>query len=86
MGVGETERDVTQDDDHETKSAGTDVEKARYSPPTSAKDHPADDAVVDPNIVDWDGPNDPANPRNWSKARKMLNVSLVSLSVLYSYV
>ncbi len=19
----------------------------------------------DPNIVDWDGPNDPANPQNW---------------------
>ncbi|KAI0385570.1 MFS general substrate transporter [Hypomontagnella monticulosa] len=40
--------------------------------------------VTDPNIVDWDGPDDPANPRNWSKGRKMLNIGLVSLSVLYS--
>ncbi len=46
----------------------------------------ANDIVTDPNLVDWDGPNDPANPRNWSKKRKMLNTSLVSLSVLYSYV
>ena len=50
------------------------------------KDAAANDDVVDPNIVDWDGPNDPANPRTWSKKRKMLNTSLVSLSVLYSYV
>lgn len=24
----------------------------------------------DPDLVDWDGPNDPANPMNFSKARK----------------
>jgi len=24
----------------------------------------------DPNLVTWDGPDDPANPRNWSKNRK----------------
>ena len=54
--------------------------------PAGEKDPPADDAVADPNLVDWDGPNDPANPRNWSKARKMLNIVLISLSVLYSYV
>lgn len=46
----------------------------------------AADAVPDPNLVDWEGPDDPANPRNWSKARKMFIIALVSLSVLYSYV
>lgn len=65
-----------------------DMEKAET--PDKGKDLGAkgdgEEAVVDPNIVDWDGPDDPANPRNWSKARKMLNVSLVSLSVYYSYV
>ncbi|KAI1293952.1 major facilitator superfamily domain-containing protein [Xylaria venustula] len=40
-------------------------------------------APKDPDIVDWDGPDDPANPRNWSKARKLTNVVLVALSVLY---
>ncbi len=50
------------------------------------KDTAAEDAGADPNLVDWDGPKDPANLRNWSKKRKMLNTSLVSLSVLYSYV
>ena len=35
------------------------------------------------NVVDWDGPDDPANPRNWSKTFKMVNISLLSISVLY---
>ena len=43
---------------------------------------PASD--VDPNVVDWDGPDDPANPRNWSPAWKRTNVILVTLSVLYA--
>ncbi|KAI7970277.1 hypothetical protein EIK77_000279 [Talaromyces pinophilus] len=47
------------------------------------KDSP-NEVAVDPNIVDWDSPNDPANPRNWSRKSKMLNISLISLSVLYS--
>jgi hypothetical protein len=24
----------------------------------------------DPNVVDWDGPDDPEKPMNWSKTRK----------------
>jgi hypothetical protein len=47
-------------------------------------DPEVDDASTDPNIVDWDGPDDPANPRNWSTARKMLNVVFVSLSIYYA--
>jgi hypothetical protein len=30
------------------------------------------------NIVDWDGPDDPRNPQNWSGRRKWLTVALVS--------
>ena len=88
MSGTENESGTVQVNGHET----TNVEEARRSPPASEKDSaskkdpPADDAVADPNIVDWDGPDDPANPRNWTKKKKMLNVVLVSLSVLYSYV
>lgn len=32
----------------------------------------------DPNIVSWDGPDDPADPLNWSNALKVINVGLVS--------
>ncbi|KAF7197523.1 Efflux pump radE [Pseudocercospora fuligena] len=31
----------------------------------------------DPNIVDWDGPTDPQNPRNWTTKAKVANTSLV---------
>ena len=88
MPASGTESETAQADGHETKSAGADDDEARRSPSAGEKS-PAnqnDHAVADPNIVDWDGPDDPANPRNWSKRRKMLNVMLVSLSVLYSYV
>jgi hypothetical protein len=32
----------------------------------------------DPNAVWWDGPDDPANPMNWSNFLKVVNVGLVS--------
>ncbi|KAM5348548.1 hypothetical protein ACJ41O_008372 [Fusarium nematophilum] len=32
----------------------------------------------DPNIVNWDGPGDPANPHNWSTKKKAITVVLVS--------
>lgn len=41
------------------------------------ENHPQDDE--DPNIMDWDGPNDPEHPQNWPDARKWLNVAILSL-------
>lgn len=35
-------------------------------------------AEVDPNIVDFDGPDDPANPMNWTKKRKWINGGFLS--------
>jgi hypothetical protein len=32
----------------------------------------------DPNIVSWDGPDDPADPLNWKNSLKVINVGLVS--------
>lgn len=31
------------------------------------------------DIVDWDGPNDPANPQNWPRAKTWIHVLIVSL-------
>lgn len=36
------------------------------------------------NIVDWDGPEDTANPRNWNPRTKMVHVMLVSAFTFYS--
>ncbi|GAB7351888.1 hypothetical protein MBLNU459_g2433t1 [Dothideomycetes sp. NU459] len=35
-------------------------------------------SVQDPNLVTWDGPDDPENPKNWSKKRKWAATLVVS--------
>lgn len=35
-------------------------------------------SIKDPNLVTWDGPDDPENPKNWSKKRKWLATIVVS--------
>lgn len=37
-----------------------------------------DETELDPNIVDWDGPDDPENPMNWPTWRKLVSVGIVS--------
>jgi hypothetical protein len=36
--------------------------------------------VADPNIVTWDSPNDPTNPRNWSVKYRWFITLLVSVN------
>jgi hypothetical protein len=40
---------------------------------------PADD----PNEVDWDGPDDPHNPRNWSVRKRGIIIGIVT-SIVFS--
>ena len=53
---------------------------------TNLDDHEnVDDSAqlkVDPNIIDWNGPNDPANPQNWSKSTRIGHVALISIITL----
>lgn len=37
---------------------------------TLSGDVPPEQQQRDPNIVDWDGPDDPANPQNWPAGKK----------------
>ncbi|GAP90967.1 putative major facilitator superfamily general substrate transporter [Rosellinia necatrix] len=37
---------------------------------------------LDSNIVDWDGPDDPGNPRQWSQAKKNFHIVIVSIFAL----
>ena len=39
-----------------------------------------------PQTVDWDGPDDGANPMNWSPIRKWITIGLVSFNTLNVYV
>lgn len=39
---------------------------------------PAPNEEQDPNVVDWDGPDDPANPQNWPSFRRWGTVAVVA--------
>jgi hypothetical protein len=55
-------------------TTGPDVDIEKDGGTTTTKE----EEPADRNIVWWDGPDDPANPLNWSNALKVVNVGLVS--------
>lgn len=69
------------------KSNTADVEKGSSlsAGPGSIHNDSDSPAPADPNIVTWDGPEDPANPMNWSKKKKVLNVATVSMVTFLTY-
>lgn len=56
---------------------GGDSEKAERRS-LSAVDEEKQQEAPDPNIVDWDGPDDPEKPTNWPAGRKYGIVILIS--------
>ena len=41
---------------------------------------------VDPDVVDWDGPDDPQNPVNWSEKLKWANVAVIASITFLTWV
>jgi hypothetical protein len=37
---------------------------------------------TDPNVVSWDGPDDPTNPMNWTMRKKWANIAVLSVLTL----
>ncbi|KAI4224359.1 MAG: hypothetical protein L6R40_008451 [Gallowayella cf. fulva] len=63
----------------------TDVEKAeKHSLPALTDDK--QQQLPDPNIVDWDGPDDPEKPTNWSNRRKYAIVAVISSITFLTYI
>ena len=56
-----------------------DVENAAGNVPPEARASDQD------NIVDWDGPQDPQNPQNWTSTRKWIIITLVSAITFNQY-
>lgn len=59
--------------------------RQNFSPTKTAVESPYEEAA-DPNIVSWDGPNDPDNPLNWSSGLKWSNIALVSAITFVTFV
>lgn len=71
---------ASQDTNTEVDPSTIDVEKG-----VEEQDHNAIEAKEekateprDPNIVDWDGPDDPTNPMNWPGRKKATAIGIVS--------
>ncbi|KLO99477.1 multidrug resistant protein [Fusarium fujikuroi] len=69
-------------DDQLEAGAREDVGTEAQEKPLSTTGTMVDEPQPNPNVVDWDGPDDPQHPLNWSKAQKNLHVGIVSLSTL----
>jgi len=55
-----------------------DLEAGNRGSSSSEKEHEVAKTEVDPNIVDWDGKDDPQNPINWSEKLKWGNVAVIA--------
>jgi MFS family permease len=77
LGVKEQPNDASSKHDVESQS----------DPKMDSLDAATDDQVQqDPNIVDWDGSDDPENPMNWSSSKKIAAIGIVSAITMLSYV
>ncbi|KAI1036553.1 hypothetical protein LB503_003381 [Fusarium chuoi] len=69
-------------DDQLEAGVREDVGNEAQEKPLSTTGTMVDEPQSNPNVVDWDGPDDPEHPLNWSKAQKNLHVGIVSLFTL----
>ncbi|KAI0478860.1 hypothetical protein GGR56DRAFT_689889 [Xylariaceae sp. FL0804] len=65
-------RSAIEEPDPDLKRRGAATETNSMPPPQ------------DPDVVDWDGPDDPANPLNWLGWKERLHVVFVSVFTLYA--
>ncbi|PVH21388.1 hypothetical protein CXQ85_000365 [Candidozyma haemuli] len=73
--------------DEENQNKNDDVQRAYEKLPDTAvpaRDYGGEFTDVDPELVAWDGPDDPAFPRNWSWSRKFFSTFMVSIYTLIS--
>lgn len=75
----------------QAKTSDTDLEKgvlelsSDMETPTIAPDEKDEKPAGDPNIVSWDGPDDPANPKNWTMRKKWGNIAVLSILTFITY-
>lgn len=66
--------------------AEKDVEKAAESSPEPVLQQ-SNQPAKDPNLVDWNGPDDPENPMNWGRTRKWIltmSLALMTLNITFA--
>ena len=85
----ESEKEIISTDPsvaQQSAQLSIDVENAAGNvPPANADQQLAPRASNQENIVDWDGPQDPQNPQNWTSTRKWRIIILVSTITFNQY-
>lgn len=63
-----------------TRSSGSSEKKGE-----SSSGNEGEKEEKDPNTVDWDGVDDPANPRNWPERKKWRNILVIASITFLTY-
>ncbi|KAJ5894712.1 hypothetical protein N7495_006403 [Penicillium taxi] len=64
----------------------TDVESQRAPQTLQSPQLTTEKSAKDPNLVEWDGPDDPENPQNFSKSRKwLITVTMSSMTMWITF-
>jgi hypothetical protein len=92
INVSDRDEDTTTiaGDSHHTKvidgEKEADVEKGTqknvHDETAEDKEEQEREREQDPNVVGWDGPDDPASPSNWPDKDKWLNITVLSILTL----
>jgi DHA1 family multidrug resistance protein-like MFS transporter len=74
------EREISKVEQRAEEYGGDDI----HDPTPPPQDSPAasEHDVVDPDLVLWDGPDDPCNPQNWSRRYKWCLTVICSVMTL----
>lgn len=78
--VPQTDNEVT----YEEIRGGIPDERDVEAPPQTLEKKKSSRSIKDPNLVTWESPDDPANPKNWSMKRKWAATLIVSAFTLVS--
>ncbi|PVF99715.1 MFS general substrate transporter [Serendipita vermifera] len=72
--------------EHHEKQHHGDVPEGFLVPATEATEEEGNKSFKtnDPNVIDWDGPHDPRNPKNWSAKKKWASMSTVAIMCFVS--
>lgn len=66
------------------KTPFQDIERDAVGTTVSEKQE-TETTIRDPDIVDWEGPDDPENPMNWPLKKKVVATATISLITLLTY-
>jgi hypothetical protein len=66
------------------EKAASDLESGLFNPSIDTASIRPPSEERENNIIDWDGPEDPENPLNWPRRKRVSHVALVSIITFIS--